>query len=87
MTTDIEQTPHVLAEVFDERARQESKWGPQQHSDLEWLAILTEEVGEVAKALCEIWISGSGREAVRKELIHVAAVAVAATEDMGRVPE
>lgn len=29
------------------------KWGEQKHSDEKWLAILAEEVGEVAKAILE----------------------------------
>lgn len=36
-----------------EREYQIEKWGEQQHSDERWLAILTEEVGEVAKAILE----------------------------------
>lgn len=36
-----------------EREHQTEKWGEQKHSDEKWLAILTEEVGEVAKAILE----------------------------------
>lgn len=36
-----------------EREYQIQKWGEQKHSDERWLAILTEEVGEVAKAILE----------------------------------
>lgn len=32
-----------------ERHRQNIKWGKQEHSLVEWMAILTEEVGEAAK--------------------------------------
>ena len=36
-----------------EREYQKEKWGDQKHSDERWLAILAEEVGEVAKAILE----------------------------------
>ena len=65
----------VLAEVKAERDKQDSKWGVQRHGPDGWLAILTEEVGEVAKSVLE----GNGLH-YRKELIQVAAVAVAAIE-------
>jgi len=39
--------------VINERYRQEEKWGPQHHSKEKWLTILTEEVGEVARAILE----------------------------------
>ena len=39
--------------VMNERIRQEAKWGPQHHSKEKWLTILTEEVGEVARAILE----------------------------------
>ncbi len=87
MTTDIKQTSGVLGEILGERLGQERKWGPRHHSDLEWLTILVEEVGEAGKACCELWISGSDRAGIRRELIHVAAVAVAWAEDMGREPK
>ncbi len=67
-------------EIFDaitvERRRQDEKWGIQAHLPGMWLAILVEEVGEAATALLE---SGDGPE-WRKELIQIAAVAVATIE-------
>jgi len=80
----------ALRDVADERARQLVKWGVQVHRPLAWLAILTEEVGEVAKELADCYAGGAGlREAeYRAELVQVAAVAVAAIEaldaEMGR---
>ncbi len=38
----------ILVDVLDERWRQDNKWGPQHHTELEWLAILAEEFGEAA---------------------------------------
>lgn len=44
------------------------------------LAVLVEEVGEVARAICE-----RDPEAMREELVQVAAVAVAWVEALSRV--
>ena len=71
----------VLASVVDERLRQATKWGPQHHSYFKWLAILTEEVGEVAKAILEHH-ANEDATLIREELVQVAAVAVAAIEDI-----
>lgn len=39
----------ILTEVGWERVSQNDKWGEQNHSPIEWMAILTEEVGEASK--------------------------------------
>lgn len=39
----------ILNEIKAERARQNNKWGEQNHSVIEWQAILSEEVGEAAR--------------------------------------
>lgn len=71
-----ELTEMVLKEVRAERARQDEKWGSQRLlPDGKWLAILTEELGEVAKAVLE---HDDGE--ITKELIQVGAVAVAWAE-------
>lgn len=48
---------NILNALFEstanERYQQELKWGPQHHSKEKWLAILVEEVGEVAKEILE----------------------------------
>lgn len=79
----------VLAEVRAERRRQHERWGGR-HA---WgvgdcssplvpimvrLAVLTEEVGEVARAI----LDGEPDERLRTELIQVAAVAVAIAESL-----
>ena len=69
----------ILDEVFDERGFQDEKWGEQNHPPVFWLAILTEEVGEVARALQE----GKWGQ-YRDELVQVAAVAVAAVASLDR---
>jgi len=67
----------VLSEVNKEHEKQISKWGVQNHTPIEWLSILGEEVGEVNKAVQEAYFKhGTGTyEDYRKELIQVAAVA------------
>lgn len=70
-----EQRVHHAIEL--ERGRQISMWGDQQHTHEHWLSILTEEVGEVARALND----DKDKDEIRKELVQVAAVAVAWLED------
>lgn len=77
----------VLDEVRDERYRQDEKWGEQNHRPEFWLAILMEEVGEVAHAVCEGGPKASGIEwwrEQRAELVQVAAVAVGFVESLDR---
>lgn len=65
--------------IQDERYRQDLKWGLQTHDPLKWLAILGEEVGEANRAILE-----SDMSSYEEEMIHVAAVAVAALECLDR---
>jgi NTP pyrophosphatase (non-canonical NTP hydrolase) len=75
------QTVAVLDDVSRERRDQDHRWGEQRYEPPVWLAILTEEVGEAAKEIAEGWAGGEWDPAAyRKELVHVAAVAVAAIE-------
>lgn len=63
--------------VLAERARQNEKWGEQNHQLAVWLPILVEEVGELASAILYRW---EGKESKQKpkelenELVQVAAV-------------
>lgn len=43
----------VYEDVIRERARQDEKWGKQNHIQMIWLGILMEEVGEAAKEINE----------------------------------
>jgi len=72
----------VVLAVLEERRRQDKKWGEQNHHPLYWLGILMEEVGEAAKAAIEHHVGHWGD--YQKELIHVAAVAIAAIESAER---
>lgn len=71
-----------LQEIMEERARQDKKWGVQNHPNLYWLGILMEEVGEAAKALIE-----GKLDELYKELIQVSAVGLAWLECMKRRKE
>jgi len=66
--------PHICA-IRRERLSQEGKWGEQNHGDEIWLAILTEEVGEVAKEILEIR-AGKDEYDIDNEITQVAAVAL-----------
>lgn len=71
----------IIDEIVLERKRQDEKWGVQKHELPFWMTILGEEFGEVCAA-----IQDETYTRVREELIQVAAVAVAAIEDIdGRI--
>lgn len=76
----IQGIDRVLKEVGQERQRQIEKWGTQDHDPHWWLAILTEETGEVAKEVAEARIGNWDPAKYREELVQVAAVAVAAVQ-------
>ena len=69
----------ILCAISEERRAQDRKWGEQNHSHIKWTAILTEECGEVAKASLE-----KNSHEYRRELVQVAAVAIAALESLER---
>lgn len=90
-----ESTTAVLELVAAERDRQRVKWGAQHHCEVEWTAILAEEVGEAAKEALTIHFAprppfGFPHETRERwlaspyvtELVHAAAVAVAAVENV-----
>ncbi len=78
----------ICGEVLAERARQDKKWGQQNHHPMEWLAILGEEVGEVNKAALETYWNYRGRigdySEYRRELIQTAAACFAMIECLDR---
>lgn len=69
---------YLLEELIKERVRQDAKFGnmPRSLKTEVWLTILMEEVGEVARAILE-----GKEEDYTKELVQVAAVAIATCED------
>ncbi len=82
-------TRHILNHVAHERDNQDEKWGRQRHRYTDWLAILTEEVGESAKDALTVVIreaadesTASALHSLRMELIQTAAVAIAIVEQI-----
>ncbi len=61
----------ILQEIRNERVRQNEKWGKETKDSDPWMAILTEEVGEVANATL-----GRSDWDLEAELIQVAAICV-----------
>ena len=72
----------VLEEITTERKRQDNKWGEQNHHPFVWLSILGEEYGEACKHCLES--DQEDYSQYRKELVEVAAVAIAAVESLDR---
>jgi NTP pyrophosphatase (non-canonical NTP hydrolase) len=83
----------ILQEVHAERTRQIAKWGDGQSlTPLEYCAILGEEFGEVCRAVHDAHFAAQYPDQIgampgdysqyRKELIQVAAVCVAAIQNL-----
>jgi len=70
--------------IFEERKRQDAKWGVQHHPYLLYKAILDEELGELAEAWLQTHFGGDkgGAENVQKELVQVCAVSLAMLETL-----
>jgi NTP pyrophosphatase (non-canonical NTP hydrolase) len=69
----------ALRKFVEERVRQD-----QNHSPEIWALILTEEVGEVAKAALPAYCGGEDITAFRKEVIQCGAVCLAILESLDR---
>ena len=63
-----------------ENVRQLKKWGVQDHTPFEWLAFLTEEVGELAAAISDIEFRNGTHREVTDEAIQVATLALKIAE-------
>jgi NTP pyrophosphatase (non-canonical NTP hydrolase) len=81
----------VAAEVLAERARQEAKWGEQNHDPFVYGAVLGEELGEFLQAALKARFESASVEAselrmddLRKEAVQCAAVALAIVECIDR---
>jgi NTP pyrophosphatase (non-canonical NTP hydrolase) len=66
--------------VIIENEKQLSKWGIQTHTPFEWLAYLTEEVGELSQAISEEHYRDGAKSAVIDEAIQVATVVLKIAE-------
>ncbi len=65
---------NIVNDIFQERKRQDAKWGEQNHDDERWLAILTEEVGELAQEVLHDEFRGKAAGKAQTELRHFVAV-------------
>jgi len=74
----------ALVSVLAERQQQDVKWGEQNHDPFTYLAILVEEVGELAQAALHVRFGGRKSKSLREEAVHVAAVALAMVECLDR---
>lgn len=85
-----EKANNIFAEILNERTLQDAKFGPvcgRDYGAYTWMAVLSEEVGEVAQAILKRGYEGGESNSIREELIQVAAVAVAMIEafDCGKL--
>lgn len=72
---------HSLIPLVDvENRHQIQKWGVQTHSAFEWMTYLTEEVGELAKAISEYEYRNGEKEEIVKEAIQVITLALKIAE-------
>lgn len=62
--------------IRDEDKAQIKKWGYQLHTKFEWLAFLTEEVGELSAAMAEYHFRDGKSENISKEATQVATLAL-----------
>ena len=88
----------VIERVQAERRCQDEKWSEQNHNAVEWMAILTEEVGEASKEAVDFHFANDTLanekanydaqwqriERLKMELIQTAAVAISAVESIER---
>lgn len=76
----------ILNDLLNERKRQDDKFGAHRHQHpFFWNTILQEEVGEAAKESLDMFFSEDSEGALkkyRKELLEVAAVAIATIQDL-----
>ena len=62
--------------IQEENIRQLNKWGFQKHTSFEWLAYITEELGELSKAVCEHKYRDGNIDEILEEAIQVATLAI-----------
>lgn len=70
----------IIKKIQNENISQLSKWGIQVHSAFEWLAYLTEEIGELSKSISEYEYRDGTKDEIIKEAIQVATLALKIAE-------
>ena len=74
----------ALRDILLERQRQDAKFGEQNLDPMLYLTVLTEEVGEIAKAILDIRFGKDTLAHLREEAVQTAAVALAFVECLDR---
>lgn len=74
-----------LPDIVDkEMQQQDKKWGADRHQEpLTWLAILTEEIGEIAQAILHDQHGGNHAGTLEIELVQAIAVGLQWLKDIG----
>lgn len=73
----------ILHKIRLERERQDKKWGAQRdHSLPDWMTILGEEYGETCQEALRVHFGKVSEQDFIEEMIQVAAVCVAALENL-----
>ncbi len=76
-------TQAILSEVGEERARQDAEWGRDHddgHTQSDWVALLTRHAGLAVND----GVTTEDADRYRRQLVRVAALAVAAVESLDR---
>jgi len=73
-------TPDLWGMMQDENHKQVEKFGIQDRSPFEWMAYITEEVGELAQAISEFEYRNGTPGAVIKEAIQAATLCLKVAE-------
>lgn len=71
---------YIFNQILAERARQDEKFGEQLHTPPEWVMIIAEEMGEVAKEALEYHFNSKSLDNYLTELVQLAAVCCNAIE-------
>ena len=72
---DVELPQSTRTSMLIESGKQIEKWGIQSHALFEWLAYLTEEVGELSEAISEYIYRDGDLVEIMKEAIQSATLA------------
>lgn len=70
----------ILEKIKEESNKQINKWGIQTRTAFEWVTYITEELGELAQAISEYEYRNGKKDAVIKEAIQVATLALKIAE-------
>lgn len=72
--------PALVTLLQAENARQLKKWGVQTRTEFEWLAYITEELGELSKAISENTYRDGFVKPIINEAIQVATLSLKVAE-------